>query len=377
MDLSDDVYIDHQGQRDEAEDGVIPLLRQLPCMKEAPLIVNASAAIKEMNAGQFRPVYVVYGKDRYRSQEFVAYLTDKLLAPEERELGIVKFDTSESPVETAVLEAETMSFFGGRKLVLVRDQSVLVAAAKEGKLQHDTDRLHAYLKQPFESTVLVFLVHSEKLDERRKVVKALKEADALIAFQELDGAELVRWVVRRVSGQGRTIAEPAAERLIHRMGSNLQTLSQETDKLCLHVGMGGTIEVEHIDKLTVPTLEEDVFALIDAMSSSRIDRAIALYRQLLIRKEEPIKIAALVARQFRMMLQIKELEQRSYSQQQIASQLSLHPYAVKLAAEKARAWTPARLAKHVHGIAELDYKMKTGQIDKELGLELFFLSIGA
>src|SRR5690606_8732229 len=137
---------------------------------------------------------------------------------------------------------------------------------------------------PFESTVLVFLVHSEKLDERRKVVKALKEADALLAFQELDGTELVRWVLRRVSGQGRTIAEPAAERLIHRMGSNLQTLSQETDKLCLHVGPGGSIEVDHIDKLTVPTLEEDVFALIDACMATRIDRAIGLYRQLLIRK---------------------------------------------------------------------------------------------
>jgi DNA polymerase III subunit delta len=339
--------------------------------------MNASAAIKEMNAGQFRPVYVVYGKDRYRTQEFVSYLTDKLLSPEERELGIIKFDTSESAVETAVLEAETMSFFGGRKLVLVRDQSVFAAAAKEGKLQHDTDRLLAYLKQPLDSTVMVFIVHSEKLDERRKVVKVLKEADALIAFQELEGVELVRWVLRRVSGQGRSIDEPAAERLIHRMGNNLQTLSQETDKLCLHVGQGGTIESFHIDNLTVPTLEEDVFALIDACVSSRIERAIALYRQLLIRKEEPIKIAALVARQFRMMLQIKELEQRSYSQQQIASQIGVHPYAVKLAAEKARSWTPERLAKHVHGIAELDYKMKTGQIDKELGLELFFLSIGA
>ena len=339
--------------------------------------MNASAAIKEMNAGQFRPVYVVYGKDRYRTQEFVSYLTDKLLTPEERELGIIKFDTSESAVENAVLEAETMSFFGGRKLVLVRDQSVFAAAAKEGKLQHDTDRLLAYLKQPLDSTVMVFVVHSEKLDERRKVVKVLKEADALIAFQELEGVELVRWVLRRVSGQGRSIAEPAGERLIHRMGNNLQTLSQETDKLCLHVGQGGTIAIEHIDRLTVPTLEEDVFALIDACVSSRIERAVTLYRQLLIRKEEPIKIAALVARQLRIMLQIKELEQRSYSQQQIASQIGVHPYAVKLAAEKARSWTPERLAGHVHGIAELDYKMKTGQIDKELGLELFFLSMGA
>ena len=122
---------------------------------------------------------------------------------------------------------------------------------------------------------------------------------------------------------------------------------------------------------------EDVFALIDAMASGRIDRAVALYRHLLVRKEEPVKIAALIARQFRMMLQIKELESRSYSQQQMASQLGLHPYAVRLAAEKARRWPAEKLAARLSEIAELDYRMKTGQVDKTLGLELYLLATGA
>lgn len=339
--------------------------------------MNPSVAAKEINSGQVRPFYVLFGKDRYRMQEFVSYLTERLLGPDERELGVVKFDTAETPVEEAVLEAETMPFFASRKLVLVRDQSVFASAAKEGKIQHDTDRLLAYVKQPSDTSVVVFAVHHDKLDERRKIVKTLKEKDAVIAFPELEGAELTRWVVRRAKGQNRTMSEAAAERLIVRVGSNLQALSQETDKLCLHAGDGGTIEAEQVDALTAPTLEEDVFALIDAMASSRIDRALALYRHLLVRKEEPIKIAALIARQFRIMLQIKELEQRSYSQQQMASQLGLHPYAVKLAAEKARGWTTERLGGRLEQAAELDYRMKTGRIDKELGLELFLLSLGA
>lgn len=338
--------------------------------------MNPSAAVKEINAGQFRPVYVIYGKDRFRMQEFAAYLTDKLLGPDERELGMMKYDTSETPIEEAVLEAETPPFFAARKLVVVRDQSVLSASGKDGRLQHDTERLLAYLKQPNESSVVLFVVHSEKLDERRKVVKLLKDQDAVIAFPELEGAELVRWVIRRATGQGRSMAEQAAERLVQRVGTSLQALSTETDKLCLHAGPGGVIREEDIDALTEPTLEEDVFALIDAMSAAKVDRAIALYRHLLVRKEEPIKIAALIARQFRMMLQLKELEGRSYSQQQMASQLGLHPYAVKLAAEKARRWPADKLAQQLQAIAELDYRMKTGQVDKTLGLELYLLKIG-
>jgi DNA polymerase-3 subunit delta len=84
-----------------------------------------------------------------------------------------------------------------------------------------------------------------------------------------------------------------------------------------------------------------------------------------------------MARQFRIMLQIKELEQHHYSQQQMASQLSLHPYAVKLAAEKGRKWQADQLGKQLDRLAELDYRMKTGRMDKVLGLELFLLSLGA
>lgn len=339
--------------------------------------MNPSTAAKEMSAGTFRPVYAIYGRDRYRMQEFVAYTADKLLPEDERELGIFKFDTSETPVEAAVEEADAMPFFVSRKLVIVRDETVLAAGGKDGRLQHDIERLMEYLRRPCETSVLLFVVHSDKLDERRKTVKLLKEQDAVIAFPELEGRELVRWIMRRAASQGRTIDETAAERLIRRAGTNLQTLASETDKLCLYAGPGGTVRSEDIDALTAPALEEDVFALIDALAEGGSGRAVRLFRQLLERKEEPIRIAALIARQFRIMLQAKELAGRSWPPQQIAGHLGLHPYAVRIALDKARSWTEERLAERLDAIAELDYRMKTGQIDKVLGLELYLLQAGA
>jgi DNA polymerase-3 subunit delta len=339
--------------------------------------MNPGAAAKEMNAGSFRPVYAVFGRDRYRMQEFVAFAADKLLGEDGKELGLFKFDTSETPVEAAVEEADSMPFFVSRKLVVVRDETVLAAGSKEGRLQHDVERLLAYLRKPCETSVLLFVVHSDKLDERRKAVKLLKEMDAVIEFAELDGRDLVRWVVRRAASQGRAIGEETADALIRRAGANLQTLAAETDKLCLYAGPGGTVRTEHVEALTAPVLEEDVFALVDALMEGDTGRAVSLYRQLLERKEEPIRIAALIASQFRIMLQVKELAARSWPNQQIAAQLGLHPYRVRLAAEKARSWSEERLAERLREIAELDYRMKTGQIDKELGLELYLLKSGA
>ncbi|CAM4311556.1 DNA polymerase III subunit delta [Paenibacillus alkaliterrae] len=339
--------------------------------------MDAKEAIKEIKGGRFRPIYVLYGKDRYRLQQFVDVLTESMFKAEERELGIVKFDTAETSIDEAVLEAETLPFFVERKLILIRDATVLAAGGKEGgKVEHRPDRLLQYIENPSESSVIVFAVHAEKLDERRKLVKTLKDRNSLIPFPELDAAQLKQWMIKRAADQKRTLTVEAAELLLIRAGANMQQLAQEVDKLCLHAGEGGSIDVEQAGLLTAATVEEDVFALVDAIAELRIDRAVRLYRELLVRREEPIKIAALIARQLRIMLQIKELEQHQYSPQQMAGQLGLHPYAVKLAAEKSRKFQVARLGKLLASLAELDYRMKTGMIDKTLGLELYLLSLG-
>jgi len=339
--------------------------------------MDAKEALKEIKGGRFRPIYVLYGKDRYRLQQFINALTEALFTAEERELGIVKFDTAETSIDEAVLEAETSPFFVQRKLILIRDATVLCAGGKEGgKIEHRPEKLIQYMEYPSESSIIVISVNAEKLDERRKLVKTLKDRKALVPFPELDAAQLKQWMIKRASEQNRTLLSDAAELLLSRAGASMQQLSQEVDKLCLHAGPGGTIDLESAALLTASTVEEDVFALVDAIAELRIDRAVRLYRELLVRREEPIKIAALIARQLRIMLQIKELEQHQYSPQQMAGQLGLHPYAVKLAAEKSRKFQVARLGRLLASLADLDYQMKTGAIDKTLGLELYLLSLG-
>ncbi|MCU6707642.1 DNA polymerase III subunit delta [Paenibacillus sp. J5C_2022] len=333
-------------------------------------------ALKEVKSGKFRPVYVLFGKDRYRMEQFIEMLADTMFTADEKEMGIARYDTSETPVEEMVLEAETLPFFAARKLIVVRDVSVMAAGGKDqSKLEHRPETVLQYMEHPMETSVIVFAVYADKLDERRKLVKALKERGSLIAFPELDGPQLVQWMAKRASQQERTMSAEAAELLLSRIGHHMQQLSQEVDKLCLHVGIGGMITEELVRDLTSSTVEEDVFALVDAIADMSIQRALPLYRNLLIRREEPIKIAALIARQLRIMLGIKELEGQ-YSPQQMAGQLGLHPYAVKLAAEKARKYNVNRLGKLLGSIADLDYAMKTGRIDKSLGMELYLLSLG-
>lgn len=339
--------------------------------------MDVKQAFRDIKQGNISPVYVCYGTESYLMNEFTERLIEKLVEPEHREMALIRFDTGETPIDAILEEAETLPFLVPSKIVLVRD-GVLFAAGKEtNKVEHRPDRLAAYMAQPSETTVLVFLVPHEKLDERKKLVKAAKASDLVLAFAPLSAEELTGWLQKRVANRGRTLDKNAGEELLRRVGTDMHALAAEADKLILHAGEGGAVTLEAVNELVSVATEQNVFKLTEELAALRTGSALALYYDLLKQREEPIKLMALLVRQFRNMLYVKELSGQGYSPQQMAGQLGLHPYAVKITAEQARRFSPERLATLLGELAELDYEMKTGRVEKALGLELFLLKTGS
>lgn len=339
--------------------------------------MNAKEAVKQIKSGNISPFYLCYGTEKYQIQEFVRLLQDQMIAPEQLDFARISFDLTETPIEVVIEEAETLPFLVERKLIIVRDSSLFTAGKEGGKVEHKIDSLLSYIDNPAEHSVIIFVVQGEKMDERKKIVKAMKKADAVISFMPLSANELVDWVLREIRKRGCNAERDAAEALISNCGVQMSALSAEIDKLSLFAGKGGSIDTGVIQQLVARTVEQDIFAMVKYIAELKLDAALGIFYELLKQREEPIKIAALISRQFRMMLQVKDMARQSYSEQQIASQLSLHPYAVKIAGEQARKFEFSRLKEILVLLAKLDYEMKSGKIDKVLGLELFLLKLGA
>ncbi len=339
--------------------------------------MESRQAFRELREGKVRPFYVLFGTESYLMNEFTDRLTERVAEPEHRDMAIVRFDTSETPLDTVLDEAETLPFLVPQKIVFVRDSALLASGKESAKIEHRPERLAAYMAEPLQSTVLVFIVPHEKLDERKKLVKAVKSADAAVHFAPLTAEDLLRWVARRAEKQGRRMHPDAIEELIRRAGTDMHALAAETDKLCLHAGAEGIITAAAVRELVPAAAEQNVFKLTEELAALHTEKALAIYYDLLKRREEPIKLLALLARQFRNMLFVKELDKQGYSPQKMAGQLGLHPYAVKITLEQARKFSESRLAKLLTELADLDFAMKTGQVEKTLGLELFLLRTGS
>ena len=97
------------------------------------------------------------------------------------------------------------------------------------------------------------------------------------------------------------------------------------------------------------------------------------YNDLMVLKEEPIKIIAMLGNQFTLVYQCKLLANEGNMSKDIASILKVHPYRVKLALDTD--YMIYELEDIIKKLHNLDYEIKKGKIDKNVGLENFLLRL--
>ncbi|QFF99497.1 DNA polymerase III subunit delta [Psychrobacillus glaciei] len=317
-------------------------------------------------------VYLLVGTEAYFIEETLKRLKRQL--SEIGELEVINFDLEEKNVEEVIYESDTLPFFSDKKLVIARNAFFLKATEKgKEKVIHDTSILEQWLQNPSPTAVTVFIAPYEKLDERKKITKAMKQYADIIEVSSLQEHDLRSWILHEVSNLGKVISDEALSFLIEVGGSNLVHLQTELLKIATYLGELAEIDIETVRMLLVRTLEQDVFTLGNAYLTGNKSEAIEIYHDLLKRKEDPLKLNALIASQVRLMIQVSHLKKKGYHAQQIANQLKVHPYRVKLLFDNPGLQNEKKLLTTLNDLATVDVQLKTLNINRDRILEMFLM----
>lgn len=330
---------------------------------------------KKIKQNKIAPVYVLYGQEEFLIEETVNLIINSVLSNEEKEFNLSLFDMNEVPIDIAIEDAETLPFMGDKRVVIIKDPVFFTGNKDKTKVEHDLKRLEQYLEMPSPDAIVIFTGNYDKLDERKKIVKLLKKNGEVLQASIMDEKAIHTWIKNKVMETDKEIDDEAIGLLLQLVGPKLMLLANEIEKLVLYIGEDTMIDSSAIRNLVPRTLEQNVFALIDMIVKRRSEDALLFFYDLLEQKEEPIKILSLVAGQFRLIYQVKELYKRGYGQNQTGTYLKVHPYRVKLAGDQAAKFSEEELQKIMNDLAEIDYKMKTGKMDKKLLIELFILQL--
>ncbi len=304
-------------------------------------------------------LYLLYGTKTFLMGEELKKITKDF-----DEINISKYDLTNDNIKDIIDDALTISLFSDKKLIICENANVFT-----GVTSKDAEIIEKYLNNPNSLTTLVFTLNTDKIDNRKKITKLMKKNGIIKDFSE--NIDPVSFVKRKLKDY--EINTMTINLLIDRVGSDLLILENEINKIKLYKDNDKKIDENDIINLTTKTSYEDIFKLIDYIIEDNKEKSLEILIEMIKNGEEPIKIIIILANQIRIMYQSKVLLKKGLSEKSIADSLSIHPYRVKLALQKGRRYTEDILLNYLSELADIDYGIKSGKINKDLALEMFIL----
>ncbi|WP_413522043.1 DNA polymerase III subunit delta [Brochothrix thermosphacta] len=308
--------------------------------------------------GEFSPVYLIIGTEAYIIQETLKRIEENALIADEAEFNYANFDLTETSIEVAIGEAESVPFWGDRKVVIL--QRPIFLTSEKDKVDHQIKGFENYLNEPVPFTILVIVAGVDKLDARKKISKLVQKNAVVIDATAPNEQSLLRWLSERATALNMDYEPAAMQELMVLTNFQLSVAIQELEKIALFVN-GGLMTVQIVEDMVVRSLEQNVFQLTEKVVNKETGKALRIYQDLIKQKEEPIKILALLISQFRLMNQVKIMKKKGYSDPEMARTLKVHPYRAKLAAQSVRNIELIHLQTALAALAKADFELKTGR----------------
>jgi DNA polymerase-3 subunit delta len=326
--------------------------------------------------------YLFHGEDEYGRSLQLEQMKAKLGDPTTVALNTTELSGRRLNLDELIFACDAIPFLGERRLVIVNDLATRFerdAKSAAGRSDEDANflqRFKEYVATLPDTTRLV-LMENRRIKKANPISKIVSHSDHGYEeeFGPLRGRKLNDWIVQRAEDKGGRIEPPAVNLLATFVGGDLRLLDQEIEKLRTYVGGERAINVEDVERLVSYVQEANIFHMVDALGRRDTRRAMELLEQLLQGGRHPLYVLRMITRQFRILLQIKELRARGTLPADIAALLRLPPFVVDKTSRQAGNFSFPQLEDTYRRLLELDAAVKSGEIEDRLALNLFVTEV--
>lgn len=330
--------------------------------------------------------FLLHGDNEFEMSERLADFKQKVGDDSLRDLNITVLDGRKTTLSEIQHAADAIPFLADKRLVIVEGLLTRLASRKAKDAGDDTpsgaakdflNGLSAYVPHLPDSTRLVF-VEFQPLNPKHPLIKLAEQQKGKTNIEcKLPGAgELPRWISERAKKCGGAIESTAAQRLAALIGGDLRRLDSEINKLVTYVNAPRAITEKDVTLLVSEASANSVFDLVDALGKRDGQRAAHELHHLLDQGESPLGLLAMIVRQFRLLILIKELQGRNLSPDLMAKELGQHPFVIKKLNEQARLYRDITQLEAVYRrLLEVEIEIKTGQTGDALALDLLVAGV--
>lgn len=316
---------------------------------------------EDIKNGQFKKLYLLYGDEDYLKKQYRDKLVHALVA-EGDTMNFAKYDGQNVSVGELIDLAETLPFFAERRVILVTDS---------GFFKSSEEQLALYFSEIQDTTCMIF-VESE-VDKRSKTYKAAVKAGSAVDFSMPDERMLTSWMMARMKQAGKTMTQEAWTEFFDRTNDSMDHMNLEMEKLLSYIYDKDSITLADVEAICTKQMHSKVFDMISFIASKNLPKVLELYHDMLAAKEPPIRILALIIRQFDQMYLMKDMASQGMNVSTIASKLGSRDFIVRKNLGLARNFTMEQIRALLEDAADLDERAKTGRINDRMAVELLMV----
>lgn len=314
-------------------------------------------------------LYLFYGDNPH----LIKYKTDNIFKDNQIDNADIEFfDMEEKTIVEAINAAMTIPFLCDKKGVVLANAGFFSPSSKT--INDDDNQLKYlsnYLQNPNPTSVLVIQAPYEKIDQKKSIFKECKVHCVVEECLSPKKEDYYDFIKKRVESENMTIDANALEEFINRAGENNSMLSNELDKLILYAQGKNRIDINTVKEITIKNLENKIYTLVNAVVSKDQWSVASIYQDLVRVNTDPTSIVTLLAFKFQEILYTQSLIKMKSSQEAIMKFFNATKGRAYYILKNANEIPEQKLFQYLSELEMLDYQIKSGQIDKKIGLEMF------
>lgn len=314
----------------------------------------------DIKSGNFKKVYLICGEEEYLKLNYKNQFIRAVAGDDTMNLGL--YEGKNFDVNEVIDTAETFPFFAERRLIVMEDTGLFKSGGEE---------LAEYMSEIPDSTIFLFV--EQNVDKRSRMYKAVKANGYICEINRQTEKDLSIWAARIFAKDGKKITNADMSYLIANVGTDMEVLSREIEKLISYDLNKEIISKEDIDAVCVKQLNVRIFDMVDAISVKNQKKTLDCYYELIAEKEPPMRILFMVARQFHLILQAKDLSARGMSKDQIAQTMGVQEFIATKSIRQSRNFSVDELKSALAESVQTEEMIKKGMLDENIGVEMLLI----
>ncbi len=317
--------------------------------------------IQDLKNETYKPMYLLFGEEDYLRKQYRDKLKAALVA-EGDTMNYHYYEGKDINVGEIIDLAETLPFFADRRVIILENS---------GLCKSGGDALAEYLKTPAES--VLFILVETQIDKRCRLFKTIKDGGRVCEFAAQNEMTLKRWIYSLAKQDNKAVDELTINHFLEKTGTEMSNIRTEWEKLMCYCMDREVVTPADVDAVCTQRVSNRIFEMVAAIAEKRQQEALDMYHDLLTLKEPPMGILALIARQFNLMLQVKELQMKNIHSRQIAEKVGLAPFIVQKYEKQASRFKMRELKEALSACVAADEAVKMGRLNDVLSIELLII----